>query len=129
VSYKSNNGACAIIENNKIVYIALLKNRIVLVISHISRSGGEFRVGFNDFVDGFQKVFFSSDLSAGSDREHPGLGAYGSVQKNINKLHKVLNAFSNYRISAPVELGQSLASKSNRISLSTLIERACILNI
>ena len=45
-----------------------------LVVSHVTGSGAELGVGFDDFVDGFEEIFLSGDLPASADGKHSRFG-------------------------------------------------------
>ena len=49
-----------------------------LVVGHVTRGRAELSVGFDHFVDRFQKVLFRGDLSTSSNSEHAGFRAHTS---------------------------------------------------
>lgn len=46
------------------------------VVGHVTRSGAEFGVGFNDLVDGVEEVLFCGHLAARANSKHARLGTY-----------------------------------------------------
>lgn len=48
------------------------------VVGHVSGSGAELGVWFDDLVNGFQEIFLCGDLPAGPDGKHSCLGAHAA---------------------------------------------------
>jgi len=119
-----------------------------LVIHHVLRCGTKLLVTLDHLVHSIKEIFFSHCFPTGTNGIHPSLCAYTPYIRSCdNKQVNVRTWLSNEEASSetilqqkacwkkndnvhsPVELGQSRARSSKRMSRSQFMVRVCILKI
>lgn len=60
-----------------------------LVVRHITWSCTEFGIALDDFVHGFQEIFFGGHLATGPNCEHASLRAHRPSQLQVNKIELI----------------------------------------